>query len=217
MNVNDMNFGRNEKNTYRATSNLNTAIENPQINMISAVDVNIKNIDSTNPIDDVYSSILSSNSTFDENQNVEEDNNSVDNFYDSQTDSNKTFDFVNSNLEQNNYVNDVQSQNSSYFISPNLKFDSNSNLNSDSNLGVDNNSNTTFNSNTTSDYVAISGNEQVVYQPTSKDKKNHSVTIKINRELKVMIFIVFILFIFILVIPYIYDFFKELQLVITAG
>lgn len=40
-----MNDGSSEKNTYHATSNLNTAIENPQINMNSVVGVNIKNVD----------------------------------------------------------------------------------------------------------------------------------------------------------------------------
>ena len=47
MNDNDfMNSNSSEKNTYRATPNLNTAIENPQINMNSAVGVNIKSVDS---------------------------------------------------------------------------------------------------------------------------------------------------------------------------
>lgn len=48
MNENDlMNNDTSERGTYHATTNLNTAIENPQINMNSVVGVNIKNVDAT--------------------------------------------------------------------------------------------------------------------------------------------------------------------------
>ena len=43
MNDNNLNNNSNKVNTYRATSNLNTAIENPQINVNSATGINIKN------------------------------------------------------------------------------------------------------------------------------------------------------------------------------
>ena len=48
MNDNDLKNNTQENNTYHATSNLNTAIENPQINMNSAVGVNIKSVASDN-------------------------------------------------------------------------------------------------------------------------------------------------------------------------
>ena len=56
----------------------------------------------------------------------------------------------------------------------------------------------------------------VSYAPVMDKNKTSQNKITISRELKVTIFIVFILVVFVLLMPYIYDFFKELQLVITG-
>lgn len=197
MNNNDIRFDRDDKNTYHATSNLNTAIENPQININSVVGVNIKNVDSTNPMNDVYSSNLGNDNAFHSFQN--------DQSFDIPN-SNNNFQGLQNGLEENlvvnnNQVNSTQNQfetnqDSSHFVPTN-------NFNSETSSGVN--------------YVATTGNDQVIYEPTMKEKKKRGVTFKVTRELKVMLFIVLILFVFILIVPYIYDFFKELQLVITTG
>ena len=72
-----------------------------------------------------------------------------------------------------------------------------------------------INESNVSDYVSTS-NEQSVYQPTMQDKKKKGISFNVTRELKVTLFIVFILLLFVLVIPYIYDFFRELLLGIST-
>ena len=59
MNDNEIKYTQDDKNVYRATSNLNTAIENPQVNINSAVGVNIKNANYSN--DSYSSNIVNSN------------------------------------------------------------------------------------------------------------------------------------------------------------
>ena len=46
MNDNNLKYEANRQNIYRATSNLNTAIENPEVNISGAVGINIQNSDS---------------------------------------------------------------------------------------------------------------------------------------------------------------------------
>ena len=58
-------------------------------------------------------------------------------------------------------------------------------------------------------------NNPTIYEPTMKEKKKKRSKISLPLELKVTIFIVFILLLFILMMPYIYDFFKNLQLAFT--
>lgn len=212
MNDNKTNFEENGKNVYRATSNLNTAIENPQINMNSAVGVNIKDVDSSN---------FANDGTFsgEENYNMPNalDNNISNDFnnHDSNMVANNSS-FEESKMKDNdfNFQDNLGQNLSNNYTSPQIN-NSSFIKNDDSSSSVDSN---TFrdNFNTETNYVATSGNEHVVYEPTMKEKKKRSVSFTITRELKVILFIIFILLIFILVIPYIYDFFKELQLVITT-
>ena len=51
MDNNDFLFNQFDTGTYHATANLNTAIENPQFNVNSAVDVNVQGANSTNSYD----------------------------------------------------------------------------------------------------------------------------------------------------------------------
>lgn len=65
-------------------------------------------------------------------------------------------------------------------------------------------------------YVPNMSSDEVSYQPTiDSDKKNDNGKIIISKELKIMFFIVLILFIFILFMPYIYNIFEKLHLVIV--
>ena len=163
MNDNDLRNDIKSENTYHATTNLNTAIENPQVNINSAMGVNIQNTDN-----DMVSNL--NNNDFLETNQFSEDNNIQ------------------------NYVDNQNQENNLQFI-PN----------------EDNKQ--SFSS---SDDSSFTSNGQVSYEPIFQEKNKPSTGIVVSRELKVMIFIVFVLFLFILVIPYIYDFFKGLQLVITS-
>lgn len=176
MNDNDLKNNTQENNTYHATSNLNTAIENPQINMNSAVGVNIKSVASDNI----------ANSNFVESQN--------DHYYNFDESSQ----FSNSNMSQVDSVNEFQSE-----ITDNRNITEENESQFVPTYSVDLTTNT-------------SDNEDAVYAPTMEQKKRHDKKFHISREFKVILFIAFILFIFVLIVPYIYDFFKQLELVITA-
>ena len=223
---NDIRFDENEKNTYRAVSNLNTAIENPQINMNSVVGVNIKSVDSTNPINDVYSSNLKLDSTNPINGVYSSNLQTNDSYHSFQMnemiESDQQHQQLQGNLENgmlvnnNDSLNEVQKQ----FNSETSQFNSTfipTDFNTESGLSSESSLNSESMVDIDSSYVATSFNEQVNYEPVMQEMKKKGVTFKVTREFKVMLFIVFILFIFILVVPYIYDFFKELQLVTTTG
>ena len=179
MNDNELNNNSSRVNTYRATSNLNTAIENPQINMNSAVGVNIKDVDNSNSyIENGVShqefdqtdinNIGTSNQMMDQNMNMG----------------------LNSQAYHANSESDFQSSLGSNQFIPNP-------AENVSGSGVN---------------IHSAGEPKVMYEPTLEEKKKKSNGITVPRELKVMLFIVFILIIFILVMPYIYDFFRNLQL-----
>ncbi len=179
MNDNEMvNDGVRVDNTYRATTNLNTAIENPQINMNSAVGVNIKDVGANNMANDRFSNDNMVNPDF-SNQAI-----SVN---------------INNTVEQTNSSDNVMANSSSsygmgnQFITNTPSVDGYSNQN-----------------------VTPSFHEEVSYEPTMEEKKEKSHKLVISRDLKITLFIVFILFVFVLIMPYIYDFFKNLQLVVTG-
>ena len=98
MNDNDLrngfdNNGSNNDNTYRATTNLNTAIENPNVNINSVMGVNIQDVEMNN------SSNL--NNSYEVNQN------------------NPNYNQSQNNLEQSFIKNDINNQvynNSQTFI-----------------------------------------------------------------------------------------------------
>ena len=179
MNENNLMNDSQKKNTYHATTNLNTAIENPQINIDSVVGVNIKDVESSNLVDNYNSNddieVIMNNSSFDSN-------------------------IPNSSFQNENKFQQMDS----YFESLNKKEEQPSQFVP----------NTSVNE---TDFVSNSENDNIVYEPTMKEKKRHDKKFQISREFKVMIFIVFILFIFILLVPYIYDFFKQLELMVSTG
>lgn len=198
MNENDINDNTQQGNTYRATTNLNTAIENPQVNINSAVGVNIQNVDNNNANDRFSNNSYINNI---DSRGVNNSNGSYENNFSQVNNQENGNQLENQNSDSISSNNNIYDANSDSFDNPyaNQKFISN-----DQYVPV---------SDATSNYDNYSDN--VVYEPTMGEKKKNK-GISIPMELKVMIFIVFILFIFILIMPYIYDFFKKLQLVITG-
>lgn len=121
--------------SYRATSNLNTAIENPSYDVNNAMGVNINNVG----MDSYYSG-------------------------------------------------DGDDMNQGQFI-PN---------------------------NSSSIYMDDSDSSDSSYEPVMEENKKGNGKITISREFQITLFIVFILLLFIFLMPYIYDFFKDMQLIITS-
>ena len=152
-NMNDNNFNGDDTkvNPYKATSNLNTALENPQINVNSVTGINVKD------------------------------------------------------LGQNNYASEVQEEKPEFLN--NLY---NSNQASTENSKIESNSYETMSNQNFSNYS---------YEPVMAEKKvkqeNFLSSILHSREFKVIIFIIFILCIFVMLMPYIYNFFKALELRFT--
>ena len=140
----------NENNVqYRATSNLNTAIDNPQINVDDVNDVNVENVN----------------------------NNS----------------YLNTNNGESGFLNNSYSTESEIINDNNVSANEvyNNQINYDLN---DKNSDT--------------------YEPTLEEKNNSSEGISSifhSKELKIIIFILFLLCIFLLLMPYIYDFIVNIR------
>ena len=74
---------------------------------------------------------------------------------------------------------------------------------------------TSVNYNYSNEQVDSSSNSSV-YEPVMEQNKNSNGKITIPREFQIALFIIFILLIFIALMPYIYDFFKDLELIITS-
>lgn len=178
---------------YHATTNQNTAMENPQFSMNNVTDINIQNVGEVN------------------NYNANIDSNSIPS--DSYTSSFGQYDYQdNRNDSSNNYSSfdahqsySSNAQDTSFINVPTYQ----SNVNGVS----DNMVNTQF---VPSSSFQNEEATSVSYAPVMDKNKTSQNKITISRELKVTIFIVFILVVFVLLMPYIYDFFKELQLVITG-
>jgi len=182
MNDNELNNNSSNVNTYRAMSNLNTAIENPQINMNSAMGVNIKDVNNSSSFG-INSNGMPTQS-FENNQFVQM-NNGNDNLGMGMNPVGGEVQDFNSNIDSSFIASTGENQ----FIPTNV-----------GNVQIE-------------EPVATSVAEpQVMYQPVMEQKKKKSNGITIPKELMVMLFIVFILFVFILVMPYFYDFFRELQM-----
>ena len=154
--MNDNNYNSNDThvNPYKATSNLNTAMENPQINVNSVTGINVKD------------------------------------------------------LGQNNYADEIKEENPAFLN--NLYNSNHSNqINSDDSK-VESNSYETMSNQNFSNYS---------YEPVMAEKKvkqeNFLSSILHSKEFKVIIFIAFMLCIFIMLMPYIYNFFKALEIRLT--
>lgn len=196
MNDNDLKYESNNDNNdvYRATVNLNTAFENIKGNINSATSVNIQDLDNDQP--------------FDEGNNVQNFNNNInlEQGYNN-----------NSNLYANNnqFFNDAQNSVGSNYSFSNIYQNEvqNNNVNVQSNL-VDSNINNNEIVNSTNEITKEEKN--VNYKPTMKQKKKPGSGFQVSKEAKTMIFIILFLLLVVFVIPYVYDFFKELDLVITS-
>lgn len=150
MNDNNINNNSNKVGTYRATSNLNTAIENPQINVNSATGINIKNSNNNN-----YADFKQNDSTF-LNNNIE----------------NTTDKVVENYLNSENNINDF---NSNYQVPKSYSY-------------------------------------EPVMQKKQRANENALSNLIHSKEFKTLVFIIFILVLFILLMPYIYDFFRNLRM-----
>lgn len=188
MNESNLNDNSNYNgDTYHAKTNLNTAIENPQINLNSATGLNIQNSNNTdsNMNSDIYNNggIFQNNvdytnqvnnnlnSTYGENSSYNESNNGANTNYESNT----------ASLNSNSYASGI-SDGSSYI--------------------ADN---------------KIEGQNVNNYAPTLEKKKKPKTGFEISKELKMMIIIIIVLVAFMMVTPYIYDYLKEFGLIITSG
>ena len=111
----DNNFDSNTQNvgTYRATTNLNTAIENPQVSINNAVDVNIQSVSDSSFNNNVQNSFVPNNGIQSNDSVNQQSNNHV-------------------NQQSNNYVN----QQSDNFIPLNQESDTDIQVN-DSYLDAD--------------------------------------------------------------------------------
>lgn len=162
MNDNDFNNEQAKYNTYRATTNLNTAIENPQMNMNSAVGVNIKNLNSND-----YSSF--SNNGYD-SQNMNSDNGQAMTNYSANSFGQQTM-----NSPQANVAGSAYSDNSSqqYFANNNMQTPMVDSSYSTNSFAVDS-SQTQFIPNNPNEGMTNMTNtqvEQAVYEPTMQEKR----------------------------------------------
>ncbi len=196
MNENNLNTNNEPRNTYRATTNLNIDMENPQMHMNSAIGMNIKDI--------------SQNSNFSP---------SLDDSFNSQGDFYKDYSnqpplnqgSYHANLNQNNNFN----QQNSNFKEDNLY--QNQSINSTDSYNQPSYQENSFipandSSMSANSYVPTSSySTGIEYEPTMEERKEKK-EFKIPVEVKITGFIVFLLLLFVLIMPYIYDFFKNLQL-----
>ena len=186
MNDKDLEFGSNTNgdNVYRATTNFNTALENPEVNINTVTGVNIQDLE---------------NQSFNIDNNIQNFNNNMDSIQNSNT-------VQNAEANLNQYVN------------VNQNFDNSQGIYSFSNNNIlpNNDVNAVSVVANNSDIVEEKENEHVLYQPTMKQKKKPGTGLQIAKEVKAMMVIILILLLVVIVIPYIYDFFKEMDLVITS-
>ena len=244
----DNNDVSNNGGQYRATSNLNTAIENPELNINNTMGVNIQNDNQesdNNNLDSMENSSFDDNQLYQSNMVSNEDNNQL---YQSNVVSGES----DSEINQSNNITSNESSNG-VDLNTNASFEDNDNKIYKSNILSDyvndNNSNSydassiennrvmtgnddvslekknldgnegtnTFVPDTSSyvpngEYAADNSNEK--YEPVMENNKK-TVKIAVPRDFKIILFIIFILVIFVLLMPYIYDFFRGLGLVIT--
>ena len=157
----DDNNVQNNNDTYRANQNLNTAIENPQINIDNVNSINIKDVEFNNM------------ATIDNPDN-------------------------NSNNINNNFDNNINQN------------DNNLNFNQPEEQQIETENETTYEPSTQNN------NTNYSYEPITNSKKrtdeNAISSLIHSKEFKVTVFIIFILVMFLLVMPYIYDFIRNLQM-----
>ena len=197
MNENEINSEHKKRDTYRATTNLNIDMENPQIHINSAVGMNIKNTENNFSMD----SSDSSGNYNDFYKDYSKDTNI------NQQESNLA-NLIDQNFSKKNEDKIYPQQNDSVLPQRTSSEDTYQNQN----FSLPQQESTFV---PTAQYSSgDSSNYTAEYEPTMEEnKKKRQFTIP--TEVKIMGFIVFILLIFVLIMPYIYDFIKNLQLALT--
>lgn len=183
-------------NGYKATNNnLNTAIDNPSIDVDSVTGINIQNNQSVTS--------FSSVSTFDNNLNRVNNNLNQDNIY------NNTYESIvkdNNNISGNNINN-----NNNFSTINNIDTNDNNNFSTTTNnIDTSDNYSSSINDNSNikaSDYEAVYAKKEI--------PNNNKIVF--SKDLKLVIFIVFLLFIFTLFLPTLFDLFNKLIILITPG
>ena len=182
--MNDNGF-MNNNTPYKATRNLNTEIENPEMNVNNIVGINIQDSvsDNTNIPNNYFDDKINSNENLVNNNQV---NDNIDTYFNS----NESYNNIYSNLPEG-YVNNNAVDNNTFITD---KIDNNGNSN---------------------DSFSYDGQEEPSssdsYHPLYKEKKKQT-SFNVPTELKIMIFIVIILLVFIYIIPYLFDFLQEIKL-----
>ena len=215
----DNNDFSNNDGQYHAMTNLNTAIENPEFNVNNTMGVNIEGNDSDLVIEDnsnigtkipfggdqVYQSNMMSNNNsgqmYDNNNRIYQANVMSDD-----TDSNNSF--ISNNNEASSFINNSYNGNNNDF---NQQNDYSNNDDESRYSFIPTNSDKKKASN--SSYQNVGNLEK--YEPVMENKKKNS-KFTLPKEFKVMVFLGLVLIVVVLLIPYVYDFFKELGLVISG-
>ena len=157
----DENSTQNNNDTYRANQNLNTAIENPQINIDNVNSINMKDVG----FDNVAAP-----------DNLE-----------------------NNRVFMNNNFNSIVNQN-----------DNNTNLNQQEEQQLEKKEEVVY------EKTNQNNNTNYSYEPVTNSNKrpdeNAISNLVHSKEFKATILIIFILVMFLLVMPYIYDFIRNLQM-----
>lgn len=189
--MNDNNLNQNA-GTYKATTNLNTAIDNPQINVNSATGVNVQDLGYNN-----Y---------------VESNNQGSDNFTSTSFSVNNNSDNSLSNINSNSASNLNSNVNNNVNVNTGNNPIENTGINSS--IGISNNSVESTNSTVVN--TENTSNANYTYTPTLEGKKMEQKSVVSSMlhsgEFKALILIVFVLFLFLLVMPSIYDLIRKIKL-----
>lgn len=190
MNESELNNNENTTNTYHATTNLNIDMENPQMRMDSAVGMNIQNLDDNQGLSQNYDDSSNYGDFYKDYSNTNYQNNNIDTNLGINNNLNTNNDILNNSQNLNTMDTSIVENKASSFIPTNLNSDVSS-----------------YNEENT--YTAL-----VQYAPTMEERKKRG-KFEIPTEVKVTAFIIFILLIFVLLMPYLYDFIKGVQLRLT--
>lgn len=193
MNENNLNTNNEPRNTYRATTNLNIDMENPQMHMNSAIGMNIKDVSQNSnfspSLDDSFNSQGDFYKDYSNQPPLNQSYHASANPYQNPQNPN----FNEDSLYQNQSINSADSYNQPSYQENSFIPANNSSMSSNS-------------------YVPTSSySTGIEYEPTMEERKEKK-EFKIPVEVKITGFIVFLLLLFVLIMPYIYDFFKNLQL-----
>lgn len=201
--MDDKNLNIENNNVYRAMPNMNTAIENPDVDLTGVMDVNIKDVNNDFGVNNSNSQINIGNSII--NHEIQ-----MANEYNNQETMHQSNIYMNSVDQSNNINNNFNNNqvNLEPVVNQNVSFMEDVDKKVDPNLGVQENVNISNNNIVTQ---VNESNVKEVYKPTFKSKTKPKKGLVIPKELVVLIVIVGILLLFLFVMPYIYEFFRNLN------